>query len=533
MKHKLLFMLFFLGLLALDGLSQNIQLVISPNPSPYISDWRQRTETASLIISNTGSSDLRVKIKTEIMDGKGALVATTEASKMPVLIVPPGVHQYNPEDIFPLNAVTYKGKMENSTARTGRIPDDNYSFCVTLTDPQTGAQIGTSGTVCKIFNIMAYQAPILISPSDKEAISEDALRKIFFKWTPVTPTPKSIVIYRLQVFEVQPGQEPMTALRSNQAIVEKDIRGMLQTQWPIEFSLPEKGKQYVWTITPYDDQERKLIDGLGFAQPFSFKIQTQYIIQLDSLKVLCGSKPGQYTFSYIITNQNTSIATFQNISINTSTPGGATISSYTPALGTNIPASGGTLTVSGILNAPPNLSYICIQTKIQKQGDPGKNAEDYLCDSVKPCGCNACDENRFTLNAPSPPNISLNNTVISFNQPLAITTTPSKTIKKIYAELVYFELIPENQFCMPCNKDAALFGHFATGNNSMQWVGPQTSVDIKINFPQITPCCKAGLKWCIRYKIEFTDCTSCSKLVCYKKEKEGCQGADNNNHNQN
>ncbi|MFM9945803.1 MAG: hypothetical protein ACKVQB_11295 [Bacteroidia bacterium] len=271
-KIKLLVVLFSLSTGSLQA--QNIQVIMSPNPSPYISDWQEKTETAILVISNTGTSDIQVKIKTELYDGKGSLVANTDASKMTVIIVPPGVNQFNAEDIFPSNAVSYKGSLQVSTVKTGRIPDDNYKLCVTLIDPQTGAPVGTSGTVCKIFNILAFQAPVLINPRDNESIQETGIKGIMFRWSPVTPSPKTIVTYRLQIWEVLDGQNEMTALRSNQPIVEKDLKGVLQTQWPFDFAMPEVGKKYVWTITPLDDQDRKLVDGSGFAQPFGFEIVT-------------------------------------------------------------------------------------------------------------------------------------------------------------------------------------------------------------------------------------------------------------------
>lgn len=521
-KIKLLVVVFFLssgGLLA-----QNIQVLMSPKPSPYISDWQQRTETVKLLIINPGTRDIQVKIKTELFDGKGALVANTEAAKMPVLTVPPGSSTYNPEDVIPTNAVSYKGNLEKSTITTGRIPDDNYRICVAITDPITGAPVGTSGTVCKTFSILAYQAPTLINPKDKQAISESEMKGIFFRWTPVTPAPSTIVNYRLQIWEVLEGQDNMTALRSNQPIVEKDLKGILQTQWPVEFAMPELGKKYVWTVTPLDAEERKLVDGNGFAEPFAFSMQTQYIIQLDSLKVKCTNTPGQYTFSYIITNLNNSVAEFLNISVNSSVPGGATISSYAPPLGTTIAASGGTLLATGVINGSSNLSNICIKTKIQKQGDPGKNAEDYLCDSVKACRCVDCDEKHFTLTANAPAQINYSNITLSYSQAISITTNPSKTIKNIKAELVYFEMTPENNFCIPCNKDAATYGHFSNGTNSLIWSSGNNPppLNISITTPQLTPCCGAAFRWCIRYKIEFTDCTTCNKLVCYEKKKEGC-----------
>ncbi|MDZ4758203.1 MAG: hypothetical protein SGJ10_08700 [Bacteroidota bacterium] len=526
MYHKFTFLAFFFCLSLGSNSAQSIQLIMSSSPSPYISDWPDRAETATLIINNTGTSDLNVKVRTELFDSRGVSVAATDASKMPILTVPPGVNQYNPDDIFPLYAVNYKGSLEKTMSRTGRIPDDHYKFEVTITDPLTGATIGTSGSTHKMFNIVSYQAPILQTPGNTETISDKNINNIIFRWTPVIPSPREIVTYRLKVFEVMDGQDYITAIRSNQAIIEKDYKGVYQTQWPNDYPLPEVGKKYAWTVTPMDGEDRQLVDGYGFAQPFWFNIVTQYIIELDSFVVKCTDTPGQYTFSYIITNLNNSTAVFQNISVYSSTPGGATISSFSPPLGTPIAPSGGTLTVTGIISASPSLSNICIKTKIQKLGDPGKNAEDYLCDSNVTCKCDACDSKYFTLAAPAPNQIDINNNTISLVQPVTITTSPPKTIKTIKADLVYFEMVPENDLCIPCNKDALTYGHFTNGTNSQQWNGVQQNLIINITTPQLTPCCSALFRWCIRYKIEFTDCTTCNKLVCYEKKKQGCAQVD-------
>jgi len=256
--------------------AQNISIYFSNNPSPYISDWRDKKEMVLLTIINPGTKDLSVKIKTELYDGNGVLVAFTDASKMPVINILAGqTNSFNAEDMFPVYAIKYKGNMERTTSQTGRIPDDNYKICVTLTDPQTGTQIGTSATVCRMFSILAYQAPVLLTPIDNDTIPENKMKGIIFRWGPVSPYPKMIVTYRLQIFEVQPGQTSMIAMRANRPILEKDLPGILQTQWPIDFAPATPGMKYVWTITALDNDERKLVDGNGFAQPFSFEVMEE------------------------------------------------------------------------------------------------------------------------------------------------------------------------------------------------------------------------------------------------------------------
>jgi hypothetical protein len=255
-----------------EAWAQNISLVMSPNPSPYISDWQDRSETALLVITNSSTDDLSVKIKTEIFDGSGSLVADVDVAKMPILTVATGASTFNPEDIIPTSAVRYKGNLERTTLQTGRIPDDTYQICITLIDPQTNQPLGSSNRVCRFFTITAYQAPILLMPRNKEVLPLSKTKGVMFRWTPVAPTPRTMVSYRLQVMEVLEGQSKMDAFRSNLPIVDKKIKGTLQTQWPIEYPAPKIGVDYVWTITCLDEEERAIVDGPGYAEPFVFSV---------------------------------------------------------------------------------------------------------------------------------------------------------------------------------------------------------------------------------------------------------------------
>ena len=163
--------------------------------------------------------------------------------------------------------------------------------------------------------------------------------------------------------------------------------------------------------------------------------------------------------------------------------------------------------------------------------DPDNINTETAVDTLR-CACTACDDKSFMLNAPPPDNINISNNTITFTQPISVTINPPATVKTVKAELVYFEMVPENDMCIPCNKDAATYGHLGNGTNSEEWKGPQQSLSFSISIPQLTPCCSAFFRWCIRYKIEFTDkdgnCFTCNKLVCYESKKEGCTPEDPN-----
>jgi hypothetical protein len=162
-------------------------------------------------------------------------------------------------------------------------------------------------------------------------------------------------------------------------------------------------------------------------------------------------------------------------------------------------------------------------------------------DSLKypPCPCSACDE--ITIKAPIKGEMQNNgNGSVSFTA--ALSAGPKK-VKRIKADLVYFDMKTEDENCLACNKVSNLFGNIntATTTNSGFSGGANTShsaqfdaagnVDISggipINFtlsiPPLVACCNATLNFCIRYTITFEDCTVCNVLECYSYSIVGCQ----------
>lgn len=175
-----LVLLFISGSISLRA--QNIQLHVNPHPSPYLSDWQSHRETASLTITNTGTSALSFKVNTQLYNGNGTMIAETDISKMPVeKLDPGGIYQRSFEDIYPEAAVKYHANYDvNSMTRSGRLKDDNYRICVQLKDPLTGVELTASQ--CQYFNIVAYQQPTLIVTTPAKDGDPKSLG-----WTPVRP----------------------------------------------------------------------------------------------------------------------------------------------------------------------------------------------------------------------------------------------------------------------------------------------------------------------------------------------------------
>lgn len=370
----------------------------------------------------------------------------------------------------------------------------------------------------------------VLPENNKRIPLAEAQREVKFQWLGVAPKPAEPVTYKLRVWQLMQGQTGAAAMKNNKPLVEKSVLNATETSVASLLTGPCKPPylcDFIWNVQAVNREGKPIGSNNGTSEPTLF-FATQYIIQLDSIKVICTNTPGVYSFSFTLTNVNAGTANLTNFAITSSVPAGATFGPYAPPIGTSI-ASGNQLTITGTINAATNLSNICIGAEITDAANNFWKASKDTCVKVETCRCDACDEKNFVMNVPKPAQISWANNTLSFNQSINITTTPPKTIKSIRAELVYYEVIPQIDDCLPCDKDATLYGHFATGTNSQQWNGPQTSLSINITTPNV-PCCSTTFRWCIRYKVEFTDCTVCSKVVCYEKKKEGCAstgGGDN------
>lgn len=348
------------------------------------------------------------------------------------------------------------------------------------------------------------------------------------------------------------GQNGAQAMRSNQPIVTKDVDNLTQTEVSNILRsgctsgpcCPPYLCDFIWNVEALTrgaaGQAAKVI---ATSNPTTFVV-SQYIIQIDSIKVNCTDKPGVFSFSYTITNPNPGPATLNVLAITSSVPAGASLGSFTPPINTVI-NSGNQLTITGTINAAVNLSNICIGAEIKDVGNAFWKASKDTCVNVGPCKCTACDSVKIDINTKdikfdANGNINLNTTV----------NVSPKTVKSFKAELVYFEYKPESDDCMLCNKDSKTYGNFDNGSlantsplgggtHSLEWIFTPaknlagTGASMTITVPPTVKCCDANIKWCIRYVVVFNDCTVCNKLVCYEKRKEGCaKGNPNPNNDQ-
>lgn len=417
------------------------------------------------------------------------------------------------------------------------LKEGNYTICVQFFNVD---KVAISREVCKDFKVEAatvdYAPPTLITPeNDRKFTLQELQRPVTFRWTPLVPKPREPITYKLRVWQLMQGQNAAAAMRSNQPIAEKEARDLTQTTVTNLLTGPCKPPylcEFVWNVQALNRAGKPVGRNNGNSEPYTFKVQNNIDIEIDSLSVGCCENGKQNIFLSV---QNNLAGNVRILAIKYKINGvGAsiTLSPLSPVLPVIIPGNGSQIFTSSI-NCIDTASTLKFLVDAEDVADPDNTETEVATDTLN-CRCNACDEKNFIMNVPKPSEITWNNNALSFNQLITITTVPPKTIKSIKAELVYFEMIPQNDQCIPCDKDATLYGHFSNGTNNQQWFGTQTNLSINITTPNM-PCCSTLFRWCIRYKVEFTDCTVCSKVICYEKKKEGCTptggGTDTNNNN--
>ena len=261
--------LFLLSVGLLPAQQFSLQLIMSPNPSPYLSDWEERTETVTLVITNLTPQNRQVQVKARILEG-GNLRAETKTPDMPAINVEAqGVQEVGAESVIPIHAIQLYGTSETAIVQTGKIPAGSYQLCVTLLDAQNGNLV--SQEVCQFFTATSYNAPVLILPPDEQNVQSTMNSNILFSWTPVTPSFPGPFSYLLQVFEILSGQDAIQAFQANQPIVEEEIVGATQTFWPNDVDYPDCG-DYIWSVRVLDDAGRPITDPDGYADPYVFTV---------------------------------------------------------------------------------------------------------------------------------------------------------------------------------------------------------------------------------------------------------------------
>jgi hypothetical protein len=159
------------------------QLSMSPNPSPYLSDWQSNPQSIILTANLAQPYNQPVKLMAQLTLN-GQVIAKTNPQKMKLLLLHQGINFFNAIDLVPYSAIDFTGSIDQSVQRSGMLPEGNYQICIWFVDGETFREIG--GSACNAFSILSIQPPVLLSPSDQATITNPRLVTTFTDLNPTT-----------------------------------------------------------------------------------------------------------------------------------------------------------------------------------------------------------------------------------------------------------------------------------------------------------------------------------------------------------
>ncbi len=256
--NKLLFNLVLINFLVIYTASAQLAVTVNISyPAPaYLSDWNNsRAGLITVILNSAGQQETGlVKFRTELQNSSGGLIAFSNNSTARTYTIRSGANTFTLDKALQLENLRFEnGVIAHKIQTTGKLPSDTYTLCIQLLDGANEAVL-TRVPVCRQFTQINYQLPFLLTPNDKAWLDANIAQSVItFRWSSLVPMSKEPVIYRLQVFEVLDNQLPVQALRSNQPILETDVRGTTQYFWRPQLSFKDtNGHVFIWTVQTLD-----------------------------------------------------------------------------------------------------------------------------------------------------------------------------------------------------------------------------------------------------------------------------------------
>ena len=384
--------------------------------------------------------------------------------------------------------------------------------------------------------VTACSPPKLSEPANGKSFApKDASGGISLKWTPIVPTPNEPVTYRLKVWQLMQGQSGAQAMRENKPIIEKEVMPMKDAIINI-YNGPCKPPylcDFMWQVQALDRAGNPICSNEGKSEAFSFKIQNNIDIQIDSLKVGCCEKGVQSIYIKVKNNLATPVKVVA-IKYKVNGAGAAITFTPSPTLPQTI-AGNGFVVFTGFIECNPAINFLKFLVDAEDVADPDNKETEVKSDTLN-CMCTACKDIKIQPNEKDKPTI----TSTAITQNLSFVTGSGK-VKTVKMDLVWFEFVPESDDCLVCTTPASQMGNFSGGTlNGVGGSGGGThgliwnysppkdmnggvALQYNISYPKMVACCGAKAKWCIRYTVTYENCVTCSVVICnYEASIKGC-----------
>jgi hypothetical protein len=281
-KYKLLISLGMLLLMQSVQAQITLNLALNSRPQPWLSDWVNPVNGQMIITYMPGPvlNDPLIKIKTSLLDESGNVIGVSNINAARVYTLKAGVNQFTMADALQLQNLVLSGNAQNLLQRTGRLAAGQYQLMVEL--------MNTMGDIVRAkqtrpFYVVSYSLPILMFPANESKLDAHiAQNLITFRWTSLVPISQEPPQYRVQVFEILPGQTPMQAFRGNRPLLDEPApRGATQYIWHPNLPMLDTTANYkfIWTVQTLDIKGQPIpgtdMSIQGRSEPATFSIMNQ------------------------------------------------------------------------------------------------------------------------------------------------------------------------------------------------------------------------------------------------------------------
>ena len=254
-KYHLLFTVALFLMVQVAQAQITLNLALNKRPQPWLSDWVNPVNGQMIVtyMVRPTLNDPSVKLKTTLLDERGSIIGVSNINSARIYTLRAGVNQFSIAEALQLQNLAFQGNFQNLLQRTGRLTAGQYQLTVEVMNI-TGDVVRAKQT--RIFFITSYQLPILMQPANGSTLDARLAQNIImFRWTNVIPSSGEFFQFRVQVFEILPGQTPMQAFRGNRPLLDEPaIKGSTQYIWRPNLPMLDStaNKQFIWTVQTLD-----------------------------------------------------------------------------------------------------------------------------------------------------------------------------------------------------------------------------------------------------------------------------------------
>ncbi len=292
---KIIFVLLLTGMYSATAWCQvNVSITLKSPYSSSISDYYHLENKAVIVITNSSSTALNIKLGGSIVnESRGVYIRTNPEWQPPTpislapfatttLVANADAMRFFDQSNATTNA---NSDMLATIVRTGRLPEGAYSICVDAYDYYTGRLLSARGANCFHFELSWLDPPVITFPQNDYIYPAEQVSKNF-SWTPpLGNLAGGIVEYDQVVVKVQPGQNPNDAIAAardfnagNPVLVKRNMLTQTYITQPYDLEF-ENGATYAMQVVARDRNNSLLLKNEGRSEIVVFQIGKHGIAQ--------------------------------------------------------------------------------------------------------------------------------------------------------------------------------------------------------------------------------------------------------------